>query len=168
MTFDETQQEFANRTGLSVITIARYETNSRPKQRVLQKFAEMAREHHLHEYAQIFEGDETRTTGTKGHEFEAAHRLIQIELETTPPSRYRAVRAATAVLLGKDDKLEELEELFGSEVLKADNAIQYVASQYDLQRAAPKLGGRQEPERRTRKSQAGRVHSLSDHKRGKK
>ncbi len=43
-TAGESQQEFAQRAGLSVVSVARYETDARPKKAVLARLAEVARD----------------------------------------------------------------------------------------------------------------------------
>lgn len=41
---EETQEEFARRLGVSVGSVARYETNARPSQRVIRKLRDLARD----------------------------------------------------------------------------------------------------------------------------
>ena len=52
----DTQQLFAVRTGLSVVSVARYETNSEPSQHVLGQFARLAKNHRMGDLALVFEG----------------------------------------------------------------------------------------------------------------
>jgi transcriptional regulator with XRE-family HTH domain len=54
MKFGETQQAFAQRAGLSVVSIARYETNAVPSAAILQRLAELAEENGLQDEALIF------------------------------------------------------------------------------------------------------------------
>ena len=52
--FGENQQQFANRTGLAITTIARYETSRPPQREALQLFFTLAREKELNDLAETF------------------------------------------------------------------------------------------------------------------
>lgn len=54
-TLGDTQQQFANRTGLAMTTIARYETGWHPKPEVLAKLADIAKERYLPVFVEIFQ-----------------------------------------------------------------------------------------------------------------
>ena len=139
MTFNETQEQFARRMGLSSITVARYETNSRPRKAVLVRLAAVAREQHLEEYAHIFEGDETRTTELERNEFNAAMDYLHGVTEALMPDKVRAVRAAAALLESNTVDLNKIEEVLGRELLRADEAIHRFASHYDFENAEERI-----------------------------
>lgn len=135
MTFHETQEQFARRLGLSSITVARYETNSRPRTAILVRLAAAAREQHLEEYARIFEGDETGTTELERNEFHAAIDFLQSVIDALMPYKLRAIRAAAALLESDTVDLDKVEELLGRDLLRADEVIQRFASHYDFENA---------------------------------
>src|ERR1035437_96317 len=64
--FGESQQEFANRTGLAITTVARYETSRPPQGESLDLFCALARQQGLTEVAETFRNALIAQTGVTG------------------------------------------------------------------------------------------------------
>src|SRR4051794_17625379 len=83
-----TQKEFAKRAQLTPITIARYETNSMPSGKVLQKMADIARKAGLPLFVEIFEGRVAADTEAfEQQELDAMLSAVKASLDN--PSRGR-------------------------------------------------------------------------------
>jgi transcriptional regulator with XRE-family HTH domain len=81
LTFGETQRQFADRTGLSIATIARYETSARPAAEALKRLSELAKENKLPKYAAIFRGDEAAAATQRQQEAVVLVRLLELEVD---------------------------------------------------------------------------------------
>lgn len=139
LTFGETQQEFADRTGLSIGTIARYETSARPSPEALKRLAELAKESKLTKYAAIFRGDEAAAATQQEQEAVVLVRLLELKVDqlktaivASRPDAVRYARIAHAALSAPAILLAELEKLAGEQLSNTDDIVMKTCSANDL------------------------------------
>lgn len=95
----DTQQQFASRTGLSVTSVARYETNSRPSSKVLARFASIAREANFPAFVEIFEHKIAPDQELDLQNFSAVKQLLDRLVKRLHPRQLVSARLALACLL---------------------------------------------------------------------
>jgi transcriptional regulator with XRE-family HTH domain len=108
----DTQREFADRTRLTLTSIARYETNSRPSKTVLAKFAQIAQEANQPLFTDIFRGQaEPRPTEFEAQELSGAIQLLKSALDDLKTSRhgYRKAKLFVAFHLLSPGEYAEVE-----------------------------------------------------------
>lgn len=115
-----TQQELAQRTGLSIVTIARYEAGSGATAEVLNKLAAFAREQNLSNFADVFEG---RAPVIEFYvlALETIFRERFPFFSDTPD--YRRMRIFVAVSMVNNSTLTELERLLAPQLVQVDEQI---------------------------------------------
>ena len=105
-TLGDTQQQFAARTGLSVTSIARYETNSPPSEKVLARFVEVARTANLPTFVEIFEDRLRPEEEINLQDFAAVKQLLKRFAESLRPEQLRQGRLALACLISPPEKVK--------------------------------------------------------------
>jgi transcriptional regulator with XRE-family HTH domain len=120
-TLGDTQQQFAARTGLSVTSIARYETNSPPSKKVLARFVEIARAANLPTFVEIFENRLEPEEEINLQDFAAVKQLLKRLAENLRPEQLRQGRLALACLISRPESVRKnrLPEALLTEVDKA-------------------------------------------------
>src|SRR6266516_7733533 len=87
-TLGDTQHQFAERMGVTLTSIARYETNSRPSRAVLAKLAAIAQEANQPLFVEIFTGRiEPQPTEFEAQELLGAVSLLKLALDVLGRSR---------------------------------------------------------------------------------
>lgn len=123
----DTQQQFAARVGLSVTSIARYETGWYPKEAVLAQFAEVARREALPVFAAFFERElPAKADLLVPDEILALQKLIsdefaqqEITIETA-----RRLRLAFASLRVRTERLIGIEHTMREDLASLDELIE--------------------------------------------
>ena len=114
----ETQEQFARRLDASVVTIARYETNFRPRKSMLRRLADLARDRGLADMTAVFEfelGDERKADLV----MDRLVRFVLVkEIERLPKVDVAGASAALALLLAQENKL-----VFGAVAVLLDRYI---------------------------------------------
>ena len=166
LTFGETQQEFADRTGLSIGTIARYETSARPSPEALKRLAELAKESKLLKYAAIFRGDEAAAATQQQQEAVVLVRLLELKVDqlktaivASRPGAVQRARAAHALLGAPDSLLTEFDKLAGAQLSRTDDIVTKTCSVNDLISAAKRA--RDQGDIKTSRSLEERAHKLA-------
>jgi transcriptional regulator with XRE-family HTH domain len=166
LTFGETQQEFADRTGLSIGTIARYETSAPPSVVALKRLSELARENKLPKYAAIFRGDEAAAATQQQQEAVVLLRLLELKVDqlktavvTSRPDAVRYARIAHSVLSAPQPLLAELEKLAGEQLSKTDDIVTKTCSANDLISAAKRA--REQGDAKASRTLEERAHRLA-------
>jgi transcriptional regulator with XRE-family HTH domain len=88
----ETQQDFANRLGIALPTVARYETSSPPRGAVLDRIAQLARENHFVDIAEDLEDARVQEL------LDLADRLQKSDLARLRKINTRSISGLTTVL----------------------------------------------------------------------
>lgn len=166
LTFGETQEQFADRTGLSIGTIARYETSARPSAEALKRLSGLARESKLPKYAAIFRGDQAAATTQQQQEAVVLLRLLELKVDqlktavvASRPDAVRYARIAHAVLSVPQPLLAELEKLAGEQLSNTDDIVTKTCSANDLISAAKRA--RDQGEIKTSRALEERAHKLA-------
>jgi transcriptional regulator with XRE-family HTH domain len=140
----DTQQAFARKTNLTLTTIARYETNSQPSDKVLAGFAVLAQKAHLPLFVDIFEGrlipeaqifeqqEVSAIVETLKGSFDALYRT---------KTGHQKARLLFAIHLLSPAKYAEAEDALLARVQTAtfEDALNRVAGDY-LRRGEPRIG----------------------------
>lgn len=135
MALGDTQQQFAQRVGLSITTVARYETNATPIEDVLITFAKIARESDLPFFAEIFEKRVPAQEPLDFQELAAVKELLKSRAENLQPDRLRNARLALALLNCLPQQLDSIEAQIGpSQVEANDYGIDHVAGEMSRNR----------------------------------
>jgi transcriptional regulator with XRE-family HTH domain len=166
LTFGETQQQFADRTGLSIATIARYETSARPSAEALKQLSDLAKENKLPKYAAIFRGDEAAAATQQQQEAVVLLRLLELKVDqlktavvASRPDAVRNARMAHAVLSAPRLLLAELEKLAVEQLSKTDDIVTKTCSVNDLIAAAKRA--RDQGDIKTSRALEERAHKLA-------
>ncbi len=166
LTFGETQQQFADRTGLSIATIARYETNARPSDEALKRLSELARENRLPKYAAVFRGVETAAATQQEQEAVVLVRLLELKVDqlktaivASRPDAVRYARIAHAALSAPQPLLAELEKLIAEQLSKTDDIVTKTCSANDLISAAKRA--REQGDAKASRALEERAHKLA-------
>jgi transcriptional regulator with XRE-family HTH domain len=166
LTFGETQEEFADRTGLSVSTIARYETSARPSDEALKRLSELARESKLPKYAAIFKGDEAAAATQQQQEAVVLLRLLELKVDqlktavvASRPDAVRHARIAHAALSAPQSVLAELEKVADDQLSRTDDVVTKTCSVNDLILAAKRA--REQGDMKTSRTLEERAHKLA-------
>jgi transcriptional regulator with XRE-family HTH domain len=106
-TLGDTQQQFAARTGLSVTSIARYETNSPPSDKVLARFVEIARAADLPTFVEIFENRLKPEEEINLQDFAAVKQLLKRLADNLRPEQLRQGRLALGCLISRADEVRK-------------------------------------------------------------
>src|SRR5437016_1865061 len=128
-TLGDTQQQFAHRTGLSVTSVARYETNSRPSPKILSRFVEIAREANLLAFVEIFENRLKPDEEMEMQDFSAVKQLLRRLVERLHPSQLRQGKLALACLLTPTANVDETERRLGDHLANAEKAVDEAAAE---------------------------------------
>ncbi|HEX4164338.1 MAG TPA: helix-turn-helix transcriptional regulator [Bryobacteraceae bacterium] len=128
-TLGDTQQQFAHRAGLSVTSVARYETNSPPSPKVLARFVEIAREVNLPAFIEIFENRLEPEEEMDLQDFSAVMQLLRRMVERLHPRQLRQGRLALACLLTPTANLNDTERRLAEHLANAENAVDEAAAE---------------------------------------
>jgi transcriptional regulator with XRE-family HTH domain len=120
----DTQQQFANRVGLAVTSVARYETNSPPSLKVLARFVEIARIANLPSFTEIFERRLPPSEEIEHQDFAVVKQLLTRMIEDLRPNQLRQARVALACLLTSTAKLNEIERRMDGPLAETDKVIE--------------------------------------------
>ena len=164
--FGDTQQQFAVRTGLSVATIARYETNSRPSPEALKRLSDLAENSNLPRYSAIFRGDEAAAAGQSQQEGVVLVRLLELKVDKLKAAivasrldALRSARLAHAILSTPQSALSELETLLADQLQKTDDIVAKTCSANDLMAASKQASAK--GDKPLARSLAERAHKLA-------
>jgi transcriptional regulator with XRE-family HTH domain len=127
-TLGDTQQQFASRTGLSVTSIAGYETNSTPSEKVLSRFVEIARAAALPTFVEIFESRLPPEEEINLQDFSVVKQLLKRLAESLRPDHLNRGRLALACLLSPAEKVSDI-RLLESHLAEADKAVNKAAAE---------------------------------------
>jgi transcriptional regulator with XRE-family HTH domain len=132
----DTQQQFAVRTGLSVTSIARYETGWHPRPAVLRQFVTIAEEAQLPAYSAIFERALPEDPGLFLDEIPALRQLIFRTTHELDPSKtsWRRLRLALACLQVPDSMLAPAEKALTSQIEASEQSIERTAGDVVISR----------------------------------
>ncbi len=127
-TLGDTQQQFATRTGLSVTSIARYETNSPPSEKVLTRFVEIARTANLPTFVEIFKNRLKPEEEINLQDFAALKQLLKRLAENLRPEQLKQGRLALAWLISRAEKVKK-NRLPDAALTEADKALDRAAAE---------------------------------------
>jgi transcriptional regulator with XRE-family HTH domain len=125
----DTQQQFAQRVGLAVTSIARYETNSPPSAKVLARFVEVAQTANLPSFTEIFESRLPPAEEIEHQDFAVVKQLLTRMIEDLRPNQLRQARIALACLLTSVTKLNEIERRMNVPLAETDKVIEEGAAE---------------------------------------
>jgi transcriptional regulator with XRE-family HTH domain len=128
-TLGDTQQQFAHRVGLSVTSVARYETNSPPSPKVLARFVRIAREADLPAFVEIFEDRLPPDEEINFQDFSAVKHLLAQMVEKLRPTQLRQGRLALAGILIPDENLDEAEREMQESLARVEDAVDEAAAE---------------------------------------
>jgi len=128
-TLGDTQQQFAHRVGLSVTSVARYETNSQPSPKVLAQFVQIAREADLPAFVEIFEDRLPPDEEINFQDFSAVKHLLTVMVEKLHPTQLRQGRLALAAILMPNENMNEAERRMQEGLAQAEEAVDKAAAE---------------------------------------
>jgi transcriptional regulator with XRE-family HTH domain len=128
-TLGDTQQQFANRTGLAMTSVARYETNSPPSQKVLDRFVKIAREADLPAFIEIFEKRLPPSEEIGLQDFAVVKQLLTRLAEDLHPKNFGQGKLALACLLTPAEQFTGTERKLEGVLANTDRAIDEAAAE---------------------------------------
>jgi transcriptional regulator with XRE-family HTH domain len=118
----DTQQQLASRIGISITSVARYETNSPPSDEVLTRLAELARDLQLPRFAAIFDKKVRPENAMNLLEFAAVQSLLRESIETLTPQRLEDAKAALDCLMGGEAAADMIDTLTSRMVMSEESS----------------------------------------------